>query len=170
MDKGNIDEVNYADFCDDVDGGAALFGVGQDHNHSFEYFPKTQPRSSNAEILKNTPQDVEDVLARIRTHCVKNRVRLSEFMRDFDKLRTGSITAAQLRIALNIGKIQISNEEFKLLCSHYKSAKEGDHVCWKQFVDDVDIVFTKKGLEKNIDTVIGDAHVNADYGRVKASE
>jgi len=28
MDKGNVDEVNYVDFCEDVDGSAALFGVG----------------------------------------------------------------------------------------------------------------------------------------------
>jgi len=41
MDKGNVDEVNYADFCDDIDGSNELFGVGRDFNHSFAYFPKT---------------------------------------------------------------------------------------------------------------------------------
>jgi hypothetical protein len=28
MDKGNVDEVNYTDFCDEVDGSVDLFGVG----------------------------------------------------------------------------------------------------------------------------------------------
>ena len=28
MDKGNVDEVNYVDFCEEVDGATALFGVG----------------------------------------------------------------------------------------------------------------------------------------------
>lgn len=41
MDMGNVDEVNYVDFTEDVDGEKQLFGVGRDFNHSFEYFPKT---------------------------------------------------------------------------------------------------------------------------------
>lgn len=35
MDKGNIDEVNYIDFCNDVDSPEDIFGVGRDFNHSF---------------------------------------------------------------------------------------------------------------------------------------
>ena len=41
MDMGNVDEVNYVDFCEDVDNEKQLFGVGRDFNHSFDYFPKT---------------------------------------------------------------------------------------------------------------------------------
>ena len=41
MDMGNVDEVNYVDFCEDVDNEKMLFGVGRDFNHSFDYFPKT---------------------------------------------------------------------------------------------------------------------------------
>ena len=41
MDRGNLDEVNYVDFCEDVDNEKMLFGVGRDFNHSFDYFPKT---------------------------------------------------------------------------------------------------------------------------------
>ncbi len=32
MDKGNADEVNYQDFCDDIDGPQQVFGVGRDYN------------------------------------------------------------------------------------------------------------------------------------------
>ena len=46
MDKGNVDEVNYVDFCEDIDGGDQLFGVDQGFNHSFNYYPKTQARTS----------------------------------------------------------------------------------------------------------------------------
>jgi hypothetical protein len=28
MDKGNVDEVNYVDFCEDIDGATQLYGVG----------------------------------------------------------------------------------------------------------------------------------------------
>jgi len=41
LDKGNMDEVNYVDFCEDIDNHAQLYGVGRDFNHSFNYFPKT---------------------------------------------------------------------------------------------------------------------------------
>lgn len=170
MDKGNVDEVNYVDFCEEVDGAVALYGVSQGHNHSFDYFEKTRPRQSEAEVVRNTPQDVEDVMARLRTQCSQNRVRLSEFMRDFDKLRTGFVTATQFRIALNIGKIQISNGEFKLLCDTFKAPKDGEHVRWKDFCDEVDTVFTRKGLEKNVDIVLGDARTATNYGRIQASE
>jgi hypothetical protein len=66
MDKGNVDEVNYFDFCEDVDGANALFSVGRDFNHSFEYYPKTQPRATGNDTSKNTPLDVDDVLAKLR--------------------------------------------------------------------------------------------------------
>ena len=116
MDLGNVDEVNYVDFCQDVDGEKQLFGVGRDFNHSFDYFPKTQARVSNAEIVRNNPDDIDDVLARIRSTCSQQRIRVSEFFRDFDRLRSGFITAAQFRIGLNMAKVQISQPEFEKLC------------------------------------------------------
>ena len=115
MDKGNIDEVNYVDFCEDIDSSENLFGVGRDFNHSFDYFPKTQPRVSEAEIVRNSPENLEDVLARIRTISKQRRIRVAEFFRDFDKLRTGYITNAQFRIGLSMAKIVISQPEFEIL-------------------------------------------------------
>lgn len=35
MDKGNADEVNYVDFCNEVDTPEDMFGVGRDYNQSF---------------------------------------------------------------------------------------------------------------------------------------
>jgi Ca2+-binding EF-hand superfamily protein len=105
MDKGNLDEVNYVDFCEEVDNETMLFGVGRDFNHSFEYFPKTMARVSNAEIIRNTPQGVEDCLARLRVLCKQQRIRIGEFFRDFDKLRSGFITKSQFRIGLNMAKV-----------------------------------------------------------------
>jgi hypothetical protein len=43
MDKGNSEEVNYFDFCNDVDRPEDMFGAGRDFNHSYAYFPKMQP-------------------------------------------------------------------------------------------------------------------------------
>ncbi len=41
MDKGNVDEVNYVDFCNEVDTPEDMFGVGRDYNQSFNYYPRT---------------------------------------------------------------------------------------------------------------------------------
>lgn len=170
MDKGNVDEVNYVDFCDEIDGSTTLFGVGRDFNHSYNYFPKTQPRVSKAEIVRNAPDDVEDVLARIRQTCAQQRIRVAEFFRDFDKLRTGFITCAQFRIGLSMAKLGLSNSEYQLLCGNYKAPKEGEHVCWRTFCDDVDSVFTKKNLEKSVDISLGDAMTMTHYGVEHATE
>ena len=69
MDKGNADEVNYVDFCNEVDTHEGIFGVGRAHGQSFDYYPRTQPRKVETEIVKLRPDDVEDVLARIRLFC-----------------------------------------------------------------------------------------------------
>ena len=169
MDKGNVDEVNYVDFCEDIDGATQLYGVGQEHNHSFDYYPKTRPRVSKAEVVRNMPEDVDDVCARIRRECSQKRIRIGEFFRDFDKLRSGYITNAQFRIGLNLGKLQISNDEFKLLTTHFKAPKEGEHMCWKAFCDHIDEVFTKKELEKSVDISLTDTRTATMYNRRQAT-
>ncbi len=87
MDKGNADEVNYFDFCCDVDKPEDMFGAGRDFNHSWAYFPKMQPNIyARKEIVSHQPNDIEDLLARIRAECKERRIRISEFLRDFDRL------------------------------------------------------------------------------------
>ena len=169
MDKGNIDEINYVDFCNEVDTPEDMFGVGRDYNQSFSFFPRNQPSKVEVDIVKFKPEDVEDVLARIRLFCKQQRIRIAEFFRDFDKLRSGYITEAQFRIGLNMGKIVLSNLEFEELMNHFKAPKEGRHIKWRELSDSIDEVFTKKGLEKHIDKPMEDARTKTFYGRTAAS-
>jgi len=53
MDRGNVGEVNYFDFCNDIDSAEDLFGVGRGFNHSFDYYPKTQPRVTGTDIRRD---------------------------------------------------------------------------------------------------------------------
>jgi hypothetical protein len=69
MDMGNIDEVNYVDFCNDIDNAEDIFGVGRDYNQSFQYYPKSLPRQVGLDIVRHKPDDIEDCLARIRLLC-----------------------------------------------------------------------------------------------------
>jgi len=170
MDKGNVDECNYVDFCQDIDGADQLFGVSQGFNHSVNYYPKTQARTSQAEVVRNTPDDVDDVISRIRTLAKQQGIRISEFFRDFDRLRSGHITAGQFRIGLTMAKTPISQQEFAMLSEAFKAPKEGAHICWRDFSDRVDEVFTQKGLEKNLDAEVGAARTQTIYGRREANE
>ena len=148
MDRGNADEVNYFEFCNDVDRPEDMFGAGRDFNHSYDYFPKAQPSiKTGKEIVSHQPDDLDDILARIRAVCKEKRVRLSEFFRDFDRLRSGEVTIPQMRIALNMGNIDLSASEFDLLVNNFKGRKVG-HVQWKKFDDEVEAAFTTKKLEK----------------------
>ena len=69
-----------------------------------------------------------------------------------------------------MAKVPISAQEFAQLCDTYKAPKEGAHIKWREFCDHVDEVFTKKGLEKSIDTEVGLGRTNIVYGRSAATE
>jgi len=93
MDKGNADEVNYFDFCVDVDWPEDMFGAGRDFNHSWKYFPKMEANSyARKEIVSYKPNDLDDLLARIRAECKEKRIWISEFLWDFDRLWSGEVT------------------------------------------------------------------------------
>ena len=132
MDRGNADEVNYFEFINDVDRPEDMFGAGRDFNHSYDYFSVTDPRQVEDQIIKIEPEDISDLLARIRKEVSEKRIRLQEFFRDFDRLRSGNITIPQLRIGMNMAKIHLSKAEFELLTTHYASDKVG-MMKWRQF-------------------------------------
>lgn len=69
-----------------------------------------------------------------------------------------------------MAKCVISAQEFKLLLDTFRAPKAGDHIKWREFCDCVDEVFTKKGLEKNVDIALDDARINRVYGRQAASK
>ena len=54
------------------------------------------------------PEDLQDLMGRIRNKVREQRIRVPEFMRDFDKLRHGNITQDQFRLCLNMAKLPLS--------------------------------------------------------------
>ncbi len=77
------------------------------------------------------PNDLDDLLARIRSECKEKRIRISEFLRDFDRLRSGEVTTPQLRIGLNMCKIHLSTVEFDLICKNFSG--KPNFIRWKDF-------------------------------------
>jgi len=167
MNKGNLDEVNYVDFVNDVDKPEDIYLV-QPKDVSLATCQKImetkeEKLAAKKQIVSRTPEDLEDVLALIRKKVKQERLRLAEFLRDFDKLRSGSITTTQLRLGLNMGKIDLSNAEFDQICEHFKSDIPGK-VKWHDLIDKVEEVFVLKGLETKPTLVVEEAKTETKYG------
>ena len=169
MDKGNADEVNYFEFINDVDKPEDMFGAGRDFNHSYDYFSVTDPHKVGKQIVALEPEDLDDILSRIRKECSEKRIRLQEFFRDFDRLRSGNITIPQLRIGLSMAKIDLSQAEYDLLVDQFASDKKG-MIRWRDFCDEVDKIFTLKGLEKDATIDVQRPMTTIKYGKRQSTK
>lgn len=90
IDKGNLDEVNYYEFCRDVDISDEGARISAEHAQAFKtYVPNSSPFQPS--ILNDLPNDLGDLLAKLRKKIFETRLRVSEFLRDFDKLRSGKL-------------------------------------------------------------------------------
>jgi hypothetical protein len=148
MDRGNLADVNYYEFIRDVD---RYNEVGQQlsksHTDNFQNYAY-KPRQNNATIRSHAPDDLNDLLARLRRLVKERRIRVAEFMKDFDKLRHGNITRQQLRLALNMAQLPLSDVEFNAVSEGFACEGKPTHVNWKDFCDTIDEVFGAKELEK----------------------
>nr|XP_012223237.1 PREDICTED: uncharacterized protein LOC105672711 isoform X1 [Linepithema humile] len=95
-----------------------------------------------------------EVIKRIQRHILEHRIRIHDFFKDFDRLNTGRINVLQFRRALaalqisSLGRLWLVEPEIDALIMLYKTADDPDCVCWRTFEDDIDQVFTVKGLDK----------------------
>ena len=94
---------------------------------------------------------VQDVIEKIQKLTKQKSLRINEFMRDYDPLRSGSITRNQFLSSLSMLKIYLSRKEADLLCDKYANPEKENEVLWTKFADDIDIVFVVKNLEKRAD-------------------
>ena len=115
MDKGNLNEVNYYQFIRDIDHyNVDSKVISQSYADSFVGFRK-KPRPNKATISNESPQDLNDLLGRLGRKVKEERIRLSDFLKDFDKLRHGNVSKQQFRLALNMAKLPLSEFEFNLI-------------------------------------------------------
>lgn len=59
-------------------------------------------------------------------------------MKDFDKLRHGNITKQQLRLALNMANLPLSEIEFNSIAEGFACENKANYVNWKDFCDALD--------------------------------
>ncbi|XP_070165049.1 uncharacterized protein [Polyergus mexicanus] len=105
------------------------------------------------EPTKETMPTLE-VIKRIQRHVLEHRIRIHEFFKDFEYLNDGRMTVSQFRRALDtlqissLGRLCLVESEIDALIALYKDPDDPNRVCWRMFEDDVNRVFTVKGLDK----------------------
>lgn len=80
---------------------------------------------------------------------MSKRIRVAEFFRDFDKLRSYSIRAEDFSRGLFNIAFHLIESDVEKLCEHYKDPRKNGFCLWKKFATDVDRVFGESNLEKN---------------------
>ena len=133
-------DIRYDSFVNDVD---------QWHPPSIT--ASTAPRAM-AQVKQSSSSQIgiEDVLDRLRTLVQQQRIRVSEFLRDYDRSRTGVIRASQFRSGLNAAKISVSDSEFAALCERFGTDKMfPDGILWQAFADVVHDTDEMKDIEKS---------------------
>ncbi|KAI8915263.1 hypothetical protein DFJ77DRAFT_461862 [Powellomyces hirtus] len=91
-----------------------------------------------------TGEEVED---KIKKHVYKDRIRVIEFFRDYDRHNNGLVAEAQFRAALRIASIELKEPEIRALLNVYQ--EPDGRVRYRQFSDSIEQVFTMKDLEKD---------------------
>eukprot|EP00499_Haloplacidia_sp_CaronLabIsolate_P004137 CAMPEP_0196770714 /NCGR_PEP_ID=MMETSP1104-20130614/1291_1 /TAXON_ID=33652 /ORGANISM="Cafeteria sp., Strain Caron Lab Isolate" /LENGTH=1022 /DNA_ID=CAMNT_0042140829 /DNA_START=17 /DNA_END=3083 /DNA_ORIENTATION=+ len=166
--EGRTDAVQYAAFLHDIggqgsDGLDATARMGTVGSQTGTLSPLamsgrislggTATAAAAAGTATAGAVSLADLLARIRQYAVQNQVHPGEFLCDYDKLRHGRCTRAQFSAGVRAAFPFLRNPMVRALQEHYVDAAAVDpagepYVAWRQFTDDVDVAFTKKGLEK----------------------
>ncbi|KAJ3127798.1 hypothetical protein HK098_005797 [Nowakowskiella sp. JEL0407] len=91
-----------------------------------------------------TLDEIED---EIKKHVYKDRIRLVEFFKDYDRHNCGRVTEAQFRAGLRQASILLHGQDVKTLLQQYQE-KDG-RVQYRKFCNSIDTVFTVSHLETN---------------------
>lgn len=155
--------VNYVTFCYDLEHWSSVDASNQSgrpvsrggSNVVSEIILPLKVKHTTFETAEEElpTRSVPMLIRYIKQVVKRDRIRLEEFYRDFDKLRHGKVTAAQFSAGLSAGGFVLSKDEMRLLGDEYASRDVVDSagqslVAWKRFVDDIENVFTMKGLER----------------------
>ena len=93
--------------------------------------------------------ELNSILLKIKTKVCKERIRVYEFMKDYDKLKTGCLSAYNFERALDLAGLELKESEMKILASYYASFTHPGFINYVAFSDEIESIFTLKNLEKN---------------------
>ncbi|KAJ3666453.1 hypothetical protein Zmor_001895 [Zophobas morio] len=104
-----------------------------------EYIKKPIPRAE---------QDIVRILAKIKGKVVKERIRVMEFLRDFDKCNQQVISREDFARGLSVCRFDLTENEMKTLMEVFASPLRRECVDYRRFSDVVEEAFTQLSLER----------------------
>lgn len=96
----------------------------------------------------NPEKDLENILLKIKTKVSKERFRVEDFMKDYDKLHSARMIKTSFRRAVNLARLDLLESELQIIENRYQSAADPEYIDYKRFCDEVESIFTTKHLEK----------------------
>ncbi|VDM30362.1 unnamed protein product, partial [Hydatigera taeniaeformis] len=109
-----------------------------------EAFNKAGKAPENEPII----HDVEGIMDSVKREVYQQRIRLSEWLRDYDPLRHGHISRQRFRRALSLLPISLKETELSCIESYFKANDENE-IRWKDFCDEIEQVFATPRLDKD---------------------
>lgn len=87
-------------------------------------------------------------MVRLKKVVFKNRIRLREFLQDFDRLRSGTMFENHFISGLSISGVDkgLSPQQIGTIVDQYRTqvTPSMSMIDWRAFVEDVDVIFTTK--------------------------
>ena len=131
----DADIINYRDFLKHVQ--AAAQGGPSKHGESSK-LPALSPMKKGDRGRKGKV-DIESILLKIKEVCWSKRIRINEFLCDYDRLRKGTLPCGKFESALVMcGLTDLSSEEIKCLTHYFRSLQDPARVAYKDFVYMID--------------------------------
>ncbi|KAI8916058.1 hypothetical protein EDD86DRAFT_250783 [Gorgonomyces haynaldii] len=131
-------KVNYMEFIRNID---------QETYNAHKDKPSSKKDTSKAPSNNDAPQlSAEELIAKIQLYVKTRRVQISEFFKDFDKLRSYSIRRDDFSRGLAC-IMDLSQQDLDCLCEHYQDEKRPGYCRWKEFYYDIERVFGEFNLE-----------------------
>ncbi|CAF4326685.1 unnamed protein product, partial [Rotaria sp. Silwood2] len=144
-DPGKPGLINYLNFVQDLNTYART---------SETTFPQTD--SNNVQQIpfvgveeRPEQRSVQEILDKIRIATFKYGIRISDFFKDYDKLRSGIITEGQFESALSLSvqkQAFLNMNDIKKIAEYYR--RPDGRVYYKEFVDSMENAFNIPELEK----------------------
>jgi Ca2+-binding EF-hand superfamily protein len=110
--------------------------------------------SKSSVVTGRADRPLDIIMADIRRSVLENRIRLTPFFEDHDKLHKGKISRDRFYRGLTSAGSRLSEYEAGLICHEYGDLDDVDgdgvpYVRWAAFVDDINTIFAIQGLENN---------------------
>ncbi|XP_069741796.1 EF-hand calcium-binding domain-containing protein 6-like [Narcine bancroftii] len=139
-DELGVDYVRFLDQVDPQQKPEEMYSKLMNEIHQLNNSKKIHEQGATS--------DINCILEKIKTKVYRQRVKIGDHMKDFDKLNSGRILKANFRRAFDLDGFELQPSEMGILEKVYESCKEPDFVDYKAFIKEIESIFTLDHLEK----------------------